>query len=267
MKKSKVTDLLKNILYIILLFGLSAILLLLKIYCEEISQAFIYLIITGAAAIINGFAFIAIKKENSFYAISNLVCTALWVYPLYTKMQEALSGNTGIWIYILAYILFLPAVAGCITEIIGCCIKQEQIKKSDAAKKALSVITIVITIAAVVLACVSAIKLSSQLTKKIETEKEAYSSTLELANHIAEDYKSSDLIMEEILDKYNLTYDKPEQNYYIIEENNHINMTIDTSTEEGKNIITVSSDAISWGISNLFESSLYELQTEQIALK
>lgn len=215
----------------------------------------------------NGFAFIAIKKENSFYAIANLLCTALWVYPLYKKMQEALSGNSEIWVYLLAYILFLPAVASCITELISCCVKQEQTKKAAAAKKALSIITIIVTAAAVVLAVLSAVKLNNQLPKEIENKKEAYSNAAELANNIANDYKNSDLIIEEVLDKYQLTYDNSEQNYYIIEECNNIHITIDTAAEEGKNVITVSSDAISWGIPKLFETNLYESQTEQIPLK
>ncbi|MDE5984760.1 MAG: hypothetical protein K2H13_05855 [Eubacterium sp.] len=266
MKESKLPDLLKNILYVILLFGLSAILLLTKIYCDEILQPFAYFVIGGAIAIINSFAFIALKKENSFYAIANLVCTALWIYPLYTKIQEALS-DVGIWVYILVYILFLPAVAGCITEIISCCIKQEQAKKAAAAKKTLSIITIIITAAAIVLAVLSAVKLNTQIPKEIENKKEAYSNAVALANNIANDYKNSDLIIEEVLDKYQLTYDNSEQNYYIIEESNNIHITVDSSTEEGKNMITVSSDAISWGIPKLFEANLYESQTEQIPLK
>lgn len=73
--------------------------------------------------------------------------------------------------------------------------------------------------------------------------------------------------MEEVLDKYQLTYDNSAENCYVIEELNNIHMTIDTSAEEGKNVITVSSDGIGWGISKLFEASLYDAQNEQISLK
>lgn len=266
MKESKLLDLIKNILYIVGLFGLSAILLLTKIYCEEVSQTFTYLTIAGAAAIINGFAFIALKKENSFYAAANLVCTALWVYPLFTKMHEALS-NSGIWVYLLAYAAFLPAAAGCITEIVGCCIQNKQAKKAETAKKALSIITIAAVIAAAVLAVLSAVNLNNQLTQETENRKEAYSSAAELANNIANDYKTSDLIMEEVLDKYQLTYDNSQENYYIIEDLNNIHMAIDTSAEEGKHVISISSDGISWGIPKLFEAELCDVQSEQIPLK
>lgn len=267
MKELKSLDFIKNIIYVILLFGLSAILLLTDIYCEGVSQTFTYLLMAGSAAIVNGFAFLALKKENAFYAVANLVCTALWVYPLFTKMQEALPDTTGIWVYILAYAAFLPAVAGDITELIGCCIKQEQAKKAATAKKALSIIAIVAAVAAAALTILSAVRLSSQLPKEIESRKEAYASAVELANNIANDYKSTDLIMEEVLDKYQLTYDNSAENCYVIEELNNIHMTIDTSAEEGKNVITVSSDGIGWGISKLFESSLYDAQNEQISLK
>lgn len=264
MKESKSLDLLKNILYVILLFGLSAILMLTSIYCEKIAQPFAYLVIAGAAAIINCFALIALKKENSFYAIAALLCTALWAYPIYTKINEIGAEP---WVYIAAYAALLPAVVCCITEIISCCIKKEQAKKAKTTKTVLSVISIAITIAAAVLAVLSAVNLNNQLTTEINSRKEAYSSAAELANNIANDYKSSDLIMEEVLDKYQLTYDNSQENYYVIEELNNIHMTIDTSAEEGKNVISISSDEISWGISKLFETSLYDTQSEQISLK
>lgn len=264
MKESKSLDLLKNVIYVILLFGLSAILMLTNIYCDGIAQAFAYLVIGGAAAILNVFSLIALKREKSFYAAADLLCTVLWAYPIYTKINES---GLDMWVYIVSYAALLPAVLCCVTEIIGCCIKKEQAEKAKNTKKVLSVIGIVIAIAAAVLTALSAVHLNTQFTTEINNRKEAYSAAAELANQIANDYKSSDLIIEEVLDKYQLTYDHTEENYYIIEELNSIHMTIDTSAEEGKNVISVSSDGIGWGISRLFEVSIYDAQNEQISLK
>lgn len=256
-----------------MVFGISSILMFTDIYNIDSIIILSIFILIGIIALINGFSLIALRKKNIFYAISNLVYIALWTYPLYIKTQDFIPENKVIWSYILIWMTFLPALASSIFTIIFTAKekKKNTAEKAETAKKVLSIISIVVTAAAVVLFIVSAVKLCIQIPKDIENRKQAYSDSVSMAKEMANEYKSSDLIIEEILSKHQLTYDNAEKNLYIIEDNDGISMIINTAkpSEDNKtdeNTISVSSDEIGIGIANLFTIPLYSSETEAISL-
>lgn len=271
----KTTDLIKNTAYMVLLFGISAFLIFLKIYDTSSEALFSLFVLISSIALINGFSIITIRKKNVFYAVSNIICLALWIYPLYIKTQDFLPNETGIWAFILILAAFLPALANCIYTLFYFIIidvrKKKAGKRISGTKKILSIISIVATCAGAVLLIVVGVKLGIQIPKNIENVKQDYLSAVNLSKEISKEYTNSDLIIEEVLNKHQLTYDNPEDNYYIIEENETICITIDTSLEEdaGKhqgNVICVSSDSIAMGIPQLFTITLYSGETENIQL-
>lgn len=261
----KITDLAKKIIYAVLLFGLSAFLIFLRIYDENAVRIFSLAVFMCAAALLNGFSLIAVKKQNIFYAVSDLICLALWVYPLYKMFGDILPAGTGIWAYILLWTVLLPCAAGCLYTVLYCIIinrkKKRAGKKTLTAKKVISIICIAVTAVSAIAATAFTVKLGMQIPKDAEERKQSFSVAAGFADETAEEYKSSDLVIEEILNNRGLTYDNSTKDFYIIEEKDGICITIDASAGENyddKNgVISVTSDSIGIGILNLFERDFY----------
>ena len=264
----KPIELIKNILYLFLLFGISAVLMFVKMYDSDTINVFSFLILLFIVALLNGFSFIAVRKQNTFYAVSDLVCFLLWVYPLYVKVQDIFPNHTGIWLYVLILAACLPCAAVCIFTIIYTLAKKDKLnKKLLQAKRVLSAINIVVLCTAVVLVLITGISLGVLIPKEIEQRKQDYSDTIHLANEITEEYKNSDLIIDEILDKHQLTYDCPEENLYIVEEIDGVFMTINMTDNNKKGkTISVSSENIGIGILQRFSIDFYKSETQTISL-
>lgn len=263
----------KNLIYIVTLFGISALFILFHIYDENAEAVFSFMVLIGAAALINGFSLIAIKTKNVFYAVSDLVCFALWLFPLYCKAQDLLPDGTGIWAYLLMLTAFIPAAACCIYTILYHilinCKKKNAGKKTLTANKVLSIIGISVTVAFSVFLILSVVKLGTQIPEDIEQRKQSYSDTVNLAKEIAQEYKESDLVLEEILYKHNLTYDNSDENVYIIEELDEVSMIIRISKDEDDNLsgaINVSCDNIGFIIPNYYALNIYSGEESEIPL-
>lgn len=105
------------------------------------------------------------------------------------------------------------------------------------------------------------------IPKEMEQRKQNYSDTINLANEIAKEYKNSDLIIDEILDKHQLTYDCPEESLYIVEEKDGVFMTINmTDNNKDEKTISVSSENIGIGILQRFNIDFYKSETQTISL-
>lgn len=263
----------KNIIYIIALFGVSGLFILFNIYDENASAVFSFFVLIGAAVLINGFSLMAIRTKNVFYSVSDLVCFALWLYPLYGKAQNLLPEGTGIWAYLLILTAFLPAIACCLYTIMYHIIidlkKKKAGRKALTAKKVLSIISIVITLVSAIFLILSAVKLATQIPKDIEQRKQNYSDTVNMAKEMAQKYKDTDLVLEEILDKYELTYDNSNENVYIIEELDEVSMIIKTTKDEDDNLsgtINVSCDNIGFIIPNYYAWNIYNGEESEIPL-
>lgn len=263
----------KNIIYIIALFGVSGLFILFNIYDENASAVFSFFVLIGAAVLINGFSLIAIRTKNVFYSVSDLVCLVLWLYPLYRRAQDLLPEGIGIWAYLLMLTAFLPAIACCLYTIMYHIIidlkKKKAGRKTLTAKKVLSIISIVITIVSAIFLILSAVRLATQIPKDIEQRKQSYSDTVNMAKEIAQEYQESDLVLEEILDKYELTYDNSDENVYIIEELDEVSMIIKTTKDEDDNLsgtINVSCDNIGFIIPNYYARNIYNGEESEIPL-
>lgn len=263
----------KNIIYIIALFGVSGLFILFNIYDENASAVFSFFVLIGAAVLINGFSLIAIRTKNVFYSVSDLVCLALWLYPLYRRTQDLLPENTGIWAYLLMLIAFLPAIACCLYTIMYHIIidlkKKKAGRKTLTAKKVLSIISIVITLVSAIFLILSAVNLAIQIPQDIEQRKQSYSDTVNMAKEMAQEYQESDLVLEEILDKYELTYDNSDENVYIIEELDEVSMIIRTTKDEDDKLsgtINVSCDNIGFIIPNYYARNIYNGEESEIPL-
>lgn len=263
----------KNIIYIIALFGVSGLFILFNIYDENASAVFSFFVLIGAAVLINGFSLIAIRTKNVFYSVSDLVCLALWLYPLYRRTQDLLPENTGIWAYLLMLTAFLPAIACCLYTIMYHIIidlkKKKTGRKTLTAKKVLSIISIVITLVSAIFLILSAVNLAIQIPQDIEQRKQSYSDTVNMAKEMAQEYQESDLVLEEILDKYELTYDNSDENVYIIEELDEVSMIIRTTKDEDDKLsgtINVSCDNIGFIIPNYYARNIYNGEESEIPL-
>lgn len=263
----KPINLIKNIIYLLLLFGISAVLMFVKMYDSDTINVFSFLILLLTVALLNGFSFIAVQKKNTFYAVSDLVCFLLWIYPLYVKVQDIFPNHTGIWLYVLILAACLPCAAVCIFILIYTLTKDKHNKKLLKAKTILSAINIAVLCAAVVLILITGIRMGILIPKEMEQRKQNYSDTINLANEIAEEYKNSDLIIDEILDKHQLTYDCPEESLYIVEEKDGVFMTINmTDNNKDEKTISVSSENIGIGILQRFNIDFYKSETQTISL-
>lgn len=263
----------KNIIYIIALFGVSGLFILFNIYDENASAVFSFFVLIGAAVLINGFSLMAIRTKNVFYSVSDLVCLVLWLYPLYRRAQDLLPENTGIWAYLLMLTAFLPAIACCLYTIMYHIIidlkKKKAGRKTLTAKKVLSIISIVITLVSAIFLILSAVRLATQIPKDIEQRKQSYSDTVNMAKEMAQEYQESDLVLEEILDKYELTYDNSDENVYIIEELDEVSMIIRTTKDEDDKLsgtINVSCDNIGFIIPNYYARNIYNGEESEIPL-
>lgn len=263
----------KDIIYLILLFGISALLMFFYIYDENITAVFSFLILTGTITLINGFSLIAIRNKNIFYAVSAIICFILWLYPLYRKLQNLLPNNTGIWVYLLILTLFIPGIANCLYTILYYIIIELKEKKAGrkilTANKILSIISLVITAVSAAFLISAVIRLSTQIPKDIEIRKQSYSSAVNLAEEIALEYEKSDLMIEEILNKYEFTYDNSDEKIYIIEESDEVSIIINTSTDKNDNLsstIIVSCDNIGFVIPNIYAKNFYDGESAVISL-
>lgn len=261
----KVKDLIKSILYIAVLFGITALLIPLNYYGTGAYPLFCATVIICAGALLNGFSLIALIREKIFYAVSDLVCIVLWSYPIYTKASELLNSNLFAISILITCALLLPALILCEFTIISCIKKSGQMQKM---KKSFSVIGIVLTSATVLATVILTVIFGFNAYNEVKQKKQDYTSAVKAAEEITAEYQKNDLIIEEILDSRRLTYDTDDDNTYIVEDFDGLNITIYTKNNksENKNTVCVSSSSIGIGIPKWFFIEFYQGQSQSLPL-
>ena len=117
-------------------------------------------------------------------------------------------------------------------------------------------------------------KLLEPLYQRIKSQTNPAKNMIDLINsgvkleEIIAEYQKNDLIIEEILDSRRLTYDTADDNTYIVEDFDGLNITIYTKNNksENKNTVCVSSSSIGIGIPKWFFIEFYQGQSQSLPL-
>jgi hypothetical protein len=101
--------------------------------------------------------------------------------------------------------------------------------------------------------------------------KDNYSAQIDLANEMVQEYTTSDLIIEEVIDNHQLTYSTPKDNIYTIEQLGNVTITINTNTntEEDSlaNSIIVSDENVGIRIPKIYSHNFYTGESQTISIK
>lgn len=135
-------------------------------------------------------------------------------------------------------------------------------------KKSFSVIGIVLTSATVLATVILTVIFGFNTYNDVKQRKQDYTSAVKAAEEITAEYQKNDLIIEEILDSRRLTYDTADDNTYIVEDFDGLNITIYTENNksENKNTVCVSSNSIGIGIPKWFFIEFYQGQSQSLPL-
>lgn len=268
----KITNIIKNILFIIALFTISAALVFTNIYGESALKQQNILILALLAAVINSTALISAKTNNTLYAVSTLFCFAALVYPVCNKLNYLLCGNNILLGYTIALIAFIPAVFLCLITIYNNLSKKE--KKNFLLKihtKKFPLITVlIIALTAIILSSIYMVKTAINISADIDTRKTVYADSINLANDIATEYAQTDKPIELILQENKLTYEHAQNNLYIFENKSGVDIKIDMSSvfekDKSAGSIYVCSDSIGIELPQIYEKTFYHSENTVILL-
>lgn len=268
----KVKKLIKEILYLIILFAVSALLIFTNIYGIANTAVFSATALFGFVALVNGFSLIALKKKNIFCSVANLICALIFSYPLFLKARDGFSQLSAPITILLLIVFFLPTILNFLFVIISSLAKNKGNSNGKLkARKFLSVITIIFTCVFVVLTVIYAVKSNTQISDNVQECKDNYSAQIDLANEMVQEYTTSDLIIEEVIDNHQLTYSTPKDNIYTIEQLGNVTITINTNTntEEDSlaNSIIVSDENVGIRIPKIYSHNFYTGESQTISIK